>query len=222
MIVLFKSSRKTAFLKLSPQLPEVHRPSTLLVEKSTSVTALRAASSQPALRSFGSRILRYSPASSMTSSSGSSTFLSPSVLEGTSCENAKHLSASSGWNATSCAACAGPPHRPGRIPLSSAARRRAGRCGRMSAIRGGTGPGAARLLERQASVSRLFKGLGRGDLDAKPGNADIGALARREEPDRGDAQVAQDLRAQTHFAPLAAALEFGGARPLRDRHRRHP
>src|SRR4051812_29972802 len=179
MIVLFKSSRKTAFLKLSPQLPEVHRPSTLLVEKSTSVTALRAASSQPALRSFGSRILRYSPASSMTSSSGSSIFLSPSVLEGTSCENAKHLSASSGSNAMSSAACAEPTHRPSRMPVSSAAAtRRAGRCGRMSAIGGGAGPGAAWLFQYQAGVSCLFERLGRGDLDAEPGNADIGALAR--------------------------------------------
>src|ERR1700719_3184890 len=51
--------------------------------------------------------------------------------------------------------------------------------------------------------------LGRDDLDAEAGEPDIGALGRGQQPDRGDPEVFEDLRAEADLAPLPAA---GGLR----------
>src|SRR3954454_1576719 len=76
-----------------------------------------------------------------------------------------------------------------------------------SAIRGRS---IARLAQYQTMVGGFVEGLGRLDLDTKTGQPDITALAGRIEPDRRDAQVAQNLRPETDLAPLAVALALGG------------
>src|SRR5437016_6216221 len=64
--------------------------------------------------------------------------------------------------------------------------------------------------------------LGFGDLDAKSAEADIGARACRQELDRGDSEVAQNLRAETDFTPLDVALALGvGGGFLADGRNRH-
>src|ERR1700733_8512345 len=60
----------------------------------------------------------------------------------------------------------------------------------------------------QAGASRVDR-LDRGDLDAEAGKTDIGAWIVGAQPDRGDPEVAQDLRAQSDFAPLGLARVVG-------------
>src|SRR5207302_10420890 len=79
--------------------------------------------------------------------------------------------------------------------------------------------GAARLtalLDDQPVGGGFFERFGRLDFDAEPGEPDIGARARRIEPDRGDPQIAQDLGAEPDILPLPAALQFGGGAVLGD------
>src|ERR1700722_14460186 len=63
----------------------------------------------------------------------------------------------------------------------------------------------------QAGASRVDR-LDRGDLDAEAGKTDIGAWIVGAQPDRGDPEVAQDLRAQSDFAPLGLARVVGADR----------
>src|ERR1700722_18284595 len=63
----------------------------------------------------------------------------------------------------------------------------------------------------QAGASRVDR-LDRGDLDAEAGKTDIGAWIVGAQPDRGDPEVAQDLRAQSDFAPLGLARVIGADR----------
>ena len=73
--------------------------------------------------------------------------------------------------------------------------------------------GDARLHRRPVALQSL----GLGDFDAETGDPDIGARARRQELDRRDPQVAQDLRPEPHLAPLDAALALGIGGSLADR-----
>src|SRR5512139_2433596 len=63
---------------------------------------------------------------------------------------------------------------------------------------------------------------GRRDLDTEAAETNVCALARREQADRGDAQVLQNLRAQADLAPLPRARSLGAAvafvRDFRHRH----
>src|SRR6266851_5656802 len=56
-------------------------------------------------------------------------------------------------------------------------------------------------------ASKLFVGH---DLDAEAGQSLIIVHRRRQMPDRGDAEIAQDLRADADLAPLLVAIGFGG------------
>src|SRR3981081_212849 len=47
------------------------------------------------------------------------------------------------------------------------------------------------------------------DLDAEAGQSLVVVHRRRQVPDRGDAEIAQDLRADADFAPLPVAVGFG-------------
>src|SRR6185437_13224688 len=58
-----------------------------------------------------------------------------------------------------------------------------------------------------SSALKLFAG---DDLDAEAGKSLIVVNRRRQVPDRGDAEIAQDLRADTDLAPLPVAVGFGG------------
>src|SRR3954468_15526842 len=78
---------------------------------------------------------------------------------------------------------------------------------RGSAIRGRS---VSRLAQYQTMVRGFVEGLGRLDLDAETGQPDITALAGCVEPNRRDAQVAQNLRAETDLAPLPVALALRG------------
>src|SRR5260370_6133731 len=69
---------------------------------------------------------------------------------------------------------------------------------------------------------RLFDRLGGFDLDPEAGESDISARAGGEEPDRGDAEVPQNLCAEADVFPLPAALQLRSAALLRKRHCRHP
>src|SRR5262249_44786058 len=62
---------------------------------------------------------------------------------------------------------------------------------------------------KSASERLCFDCFGVGDLDAEAGETDIGHLAGRQQTNRGDAEVAQDLRAEADLAPLL------GSRSLR-------
>src|SRR3984893_540922 len=48
------------------------------------------------------------------------------------------------------------------------------------------------------------------DLDAEAGQALVVVHRRRQMANRGDAEIAQDLRADADFAPLPVAVGFGG------------
>src|SRR4029077_17516091 len=64
--------------------------------------------------------------------------------------------------------------------------------------------------------------LPRGDLDPEPAQAHISMLARRQQPDRADAEVLQNLRAEADLAPRPRARRFGRALAvLRQRLHRH-
>src|SRR5579862_3942457 len=78
----------------------------------------------------------------------------------------------------------------------------------------------AALRDDQPVARGFLEGLGRRDLDAEPGEPDIGPRARRIEPDRGDIEIAQDLGAEPDIFPLPVALQFGGGAVLGDRGRR--
>src|SRR5690242_11762040 len=69
--------------------------------------------------------------------------------------------------------------------------------------------GAAARASRSSTLRRL-KDLGLGDVDAEPLKADIVALARGDQVDRGDAEILEDLGAEADLAPfvLAAASLF--------------
>src|SRR5689334_9439574 len=74
----------------------------------------------------------------------------------------------------------------------------------------------------RAAAGSAFERLGRRDLDAEAAEADIRALAGGEQPDRGDAEVFQDLGAEADLAPLPRARRLGpGRRLLRDFGHRH-
>src|SRR5262245_41412371 len=64
--------------------------------------------------------------------------------------------------------------------------------------------------------------LRRDNLDPEAGKPHVGELRRGEQPDRGNAEIFQDLGAQPHLAPLARARHLrAGGRRLRDRVGRH-
>src|SRR5947207_15195975 len=57
------------------------------------------------------------------------------------------------------------------------------------------------------------------DLDAEAGQSLVVMHRRRQMPDRGDAKIAQDLRADADLAPLPVAVGFRGFRLIERRHR---
>src|SRR5262245_32393896 len=96
-------------------------------------------------------------------------------------------------------------------PASAAAIRRVSR----TMKRSGSPPArealiASRRDQGNAGVLSAIERLGSDDFDAEAGKADISPLARGEEADRGNAEVAQNLRAQSDFAPLPLARGGGG------------
>src|SRR6266851_3101990 len=88
-----------------------------------------------------------------------------------------------------------------------------------SAAGGGTRP--ARLLDHQPMDRGFLERLGRLDLDAEAGEPDIAARPGGIKPDRGDAEIAQDLGAEPDILPLPAPLHFGGGAVFGDRGGRH-
>src|SRR6266851_4585019 len=88
-----------------------------------------------------------------------------------------------------------------------------------SAAGGGTRP--ARLLDHQPMDRGFLERLGRLDLDAEAGEPDIAARPGGIKPDRGDAEIAQDLGAEPDILPLPAAFQFGAGAVLGDRRGRH-
>src|SRR5215472_15179059 len=82
---------------------------------------------------------------------------------------------------------------------------------------------ARRIAQPPPFAQRLgsFQGFGRDDLDAEAAEPDIRALARRQQPNRGDAEVAQDLRAEADLAPLHVALALRAGAFLADHRDRH-
>src|ERR1700686_262874 len=88
-----------------------------------------------------------------------------------------------------------------------------------------TRPGISRFrvrifdAPRNDSVSLAFKMFVGDDLDAETGQSLVVVHRRGEMPDRGDAEVAQDLRADAAFAPLPVAVGFGGFLLAERRHR---
>src|SRR5260370_13856444 len=65
-------------------------------------------------------------------------------------------------------------------------------------------------LEIGITKTLLFKLFVADDLDAKTGQSLVVVHRRRQMTDRGDAEIAQDLRADADFAPLPVAVGFGG------------
>src|SRR5262249_24275908 len=63
------------------------------------------------------------------------------------------------------------------------------------------------------SASQRFR---RHDFDAKPTQTHIGALARRQQPDRGNAKILEDLRPQADFAPLLRTRRIGPSIAMRN------
>src|ERR1700694_287480 len=62
--------------------------------------------------------------------------------------------------------------------------------------------------ERTSALAvELFAG---DDLDAEAGQSLVVVHRRRQVPDRGDAEIAQYLRADADFAPLPVAVGFRG------------
>src|SRR5206468_9566408 len=60
--------------------------------------------------------------------------------------------------------------------------------------------------ERGEEKAALAVGcFGVGDFNAKAGQADVGEFRRGQQPDRGNAEVLQDLRAEPDLAPLLGA-----------------
>src|SRR5438128_10034434 len=83
--------------------------------------------------------------------------------------------------------------------------------------------GFAWLLRAESFLSKSsIQIFGGQNLDAEAGEANIGQLGRGEQPDRGNAEVLQNLRAETDLAPLARARHLGAGRTaLRDGVSRH-
>src|SRR6516164_74173 len=79
-----------------------------------------------------------------------------------------------------------------------------------------------RFAGSQGAPRGSLERLGDGDLDAKAGKPDIGARAGRQQLNRRDPKIAQDLCPQPYFAPLHAALVLGAGFLLADSSRGHP
>src|SRR5258708_13966234 len=65
-------------------------------------------------------------------------------------------------------------------------------------------------LEIGITKTLLFKLFVADDLDAKTGQSLVVPPRRRQMADRGDAEIAQDLRADADLAPLPVAVGFRG------------
>src|SRR6266480_2378110 len=78
-----------------------------------------------------------------------------------------------------------------------------------------------RFLDNELVPRGLLQGLGRLDLNAEPGEPDIGARAGCVQLDRADPQIAQDLRTESDILPLPAAFQLGRGRLLGNRGGRH-
>jgi len=68
---------------------------------------------------------------------------------------------------------------------------------------------------------QAFQRLGGDDLDAEAADADIGALAGGQQADRGNAEVAQDLRAEADLTPLPRARGLRAGVAVRNLGHRH-
>src|SRR5260370_21223961 len=65
-------------------------------------------------------------------------------------------------------------------------------------------------LEIGITKTLFFKLFVADDLDAKTGQSLVVVHRRRQMADRGDAEIAQDLRADADLAPLPVAVGFRG------------
>src|ERR1700730_16707734 len=88
--------------------------------------------------------------------------------------------------------------------------------GAIAPKKSGPRSGYCRCFSRAVSVAfhAAVERFGGHDLDAEACEPDIRELARREQADRRDAEVFEDLCAEPDFAPLPRArnLRAGGAR----------
>src|SRR5580693_659378 len=80
----------------------------------------------------------------------------------------------------------------------------------------------APLIGQASPFLIALERLGRGDLDTKAREPDISARARRQQLDRRDAKVAQDLCPEPDFAPLDIALALRAGAFLAYRRDRDP
>src|SRR4051812_48924218 len=68
------------------------------------------------------------------------------------------------------------------------------------------------MVARQRGEEKTALAVGRfgiGDFNADPGQPDVGKLRRGQQPDRGNTEVLEDLRAEPDFAPLLGAGRIG-------------
>src|SRR4051812_13335712 len=64
------------------------------------------------------------------------------------------------------------------------------------------------MVARQRGEEKTALAVGRfgvGDFNAEPGQPDVGELRRGQQPDRGNTEVLEDLRAEPDLAPLLGA-----------------
>src|SRR5262245_6513525 len=84
--------------------------------------------------------------------------------------------------------------------------------------------GSVQSPAQHPRVTLSLDRLGLLDLDAESGEAHIGELLRGEQPDRGNAEITEDLRAEPDLAPLARARRLRTRIARRNgvnRHARH-
>src|SRR5690348_7693084 len=74
---------------------------------------------------------------------------------------------------------------------------------------------ACGIGEKKAGPS-AFQRFRRHDFDAETAEADISALARGQQADRGNAEILEDLRAQADLAPLLRARSIRAGVTVRD------
>src|SRR5260370_35876367 len=78
------------------------------------------------------------------------------------------------------------------------------------AFAGDDGESSKMRIQESASKTLFFKLFVADDLDAKTGQSLVVVHRRRQMADRGDAEIAQDLRADADLAPLPVAVGFRG------------
>src|SRR6478735_10769242 len=71
-------------------------------------------------------------------------------------------------------------------------------------------------IDKKKTSRSSFQRFRRHDLDAETAQPDISAFARRQQADRGNAKILEDLRTQADLAPLLGARRVGASVTVRD------